>query len=444
MATIANVLQQVQTYQRSGLGYLQNLNCFIGDVTNKKFKDFQKITANLGSTVTYDLPPRYTQTNGLIANLQPSVQRLQPLTIDQGTNVSFSFTAQERIFNVDKDTESYMKVFGESAVEQLGAFIEENIALTCISAMPVNDNAGNPTGALHTESGPYRFFGDGVTPINSFQQLAQMEANFRNFGAVTKDQLKIVLADTMIPSIIGNGLNQFATNRNEKLANSWQLGKVSGLPGDYFISNRLPIQNAGTVGNSAQVLTVLTTNDPTGNNITQITFSGATPGDANAVKAGDLFQFQDGVSGQPNLRFLTFIGQTPSAQPVQFRAVSNAAADGSGHVTVSFGLPNWALQSTPGATQNINNNIVAGMQVKALPTHRAGLVVTGDAFFLGMPQLPKQPPFDTANEYDDETGVAMRMTYGSTFGQNQLGMVYDCIWGASLNPDYCMRIAIPV
>ncbi len=438
--SITNVLQQVQTYQRSGLAYLQNLNCFIGAVTNKKFKDFQKIQANLGSTVTFDLPPRFTTTNGLIASFQPAVQRVQPLTVDQAANTSYAFTAQERIFNVDKDTESYMQVFGKSAIKQLGSKAEISIAKNCISGMPVNDSQGNPTGALHTENGPFRFFGDGVTPINSFQQLAQMIANFKNFGAVDND-IKVVLPDLIIPGIVGNGLSQFAMKRNDDISMSWELGNVSGLPGDYFISNLLPIQVAGTVGNSAQTLTLVSTNDPTGNNITQLTFSGASTSDADAIKSGDLLQFRDGVSGQPNIRYLTFIGQNPTGQPVQFRATADAGSTGGGQVTINIYPP---LQSAPGATQNLTEALAAGMQATALPTHRAGLVVGGDAFFLAMPQLPKQPPFDTANEYDEDTGVSMRMTYGSTFGQNQLGMVHDMIWGASLVPEYCMRVVTPV
>ena len=42
-----NILQQVQTYQRSGLALLQNLCCHIS-TANTKFKDFDKIQANLG------------------------------------------------------------------------------------------------------------------------------------------------------------------------------------------------------------------------------------------------------------------------------------------------------------------------------------------------------------------------------------------------------------
>lgn len=446
MTQPSNILTQVQTYQRSSLAYLLNLNCFVSKVCNTKFKDFQNIQANLGSTVTFDLPPRFTTANSLVATFQPAVQRVQPLTVDQAANTSFAFSAQERIFNVEKDTQNYMQVFGKSAIEQLSTSVEINVALNAISAVPVMQVVGNnsvPTGALHTESGPYRFFGDGKTPITSYQQLAQMIANFKNYGAV-KDGLKVVLSDLIIPSIVGSGLNQFAEKRNDDIAMSWEVGKFGTPPVDYFISNLLPIHVAGSVGNAAapsNVLTVLSTNDPTGNNITAITFSGAGTSDANAIKSGDLLQFNDGVSGQPNMRFLTFIGQNPSGQPVQFRATADAGSDGSGHVTVNIFPP---LQSTPGATQNLNNAIAAGMQATPLPTHRAGVVVGGNAFYLALPQLPKQPPFDTANEYSKETAVSLRMTYGSTFGQNQLGMVYDVTWGSTLVPEYSMRIALPV
>ena len=44
----SNILQQVQTYQRSGLALLQNLCCHIA-TANTKFKNFENIEANLGS-----------------------------------------------------------------------------------------------------------------------------------------------------------------------------------------------------------------------------------------------------------------------------------------------------------------------------------------------------------------------------------------------------------
>lgn len=438
MATPTNILQQVQTYQRANLALLQNQSPFIA-TANTKFKDFEQITANLGSTVTFDLPPRFTTTNGLVATFEPAVQNVETLKVDQAVNTSYAFTAQERIFNVEKDTESYMWNFGKSAVAQIGTTVEANVALNANSS--VYDSI---TASFNSYSGPFRFFGDGISAINSYQQLAQMIANFKNFGSV-REGIKVYLSDTMIPAVVGSGLNNFVPRRNDDIAMSWEVGTFGTPPVDYYISNLLPTQVAGNVGNDGTTLTVVSTNDPTGNNITQITFSGASASDADAIMYGDMAQFQDGVSGQPNLRFLTYIGQVVSSQPVQFRATASAGSSGGGNVTVNI-LPGLSINpaSNTNSVQYINNNIVAGMQVKFLPSHRCGLILGGNSFFLAMPRLPDQYPYPTANEYDEDTCVSIRMTYGSIFGKNQLGMVHDCIWGSVVVPVYSMRIAIPL
>jgi hypothetical protein len=245
----------------------------------------------------------------------------------------------------------------------------------------------------------------------------------------------------MQPAIIGSGLGQFAPRRNDEIANSWEVGGFGTPQVDYYVSNLLPIHTSGNVGINATTLTVVSVNDPTGANVTAITFSGATASDLDAIKSGDLGQFQDGVSGKKNLRYLTFVGHNVSGQPVQVRALADAAADVSGNVTVSI-FP--ALQWTAGATQNLNTPIVAGMTMKFLPTHRAGLLYSGGAFFVSMPKLPDQYPFATSVEQDDMTGVSLRMSYGSIFAQNQMGIVHDCTWGSVLVPENSMRIIIPV
>jgi hypothetical protein len=431
MALPNNVLQQVQTYQKSELAYLLNAFCFV-NLSNKKFKDFENRTANLGDTVTFDLPYRFNTYNGLVVTFQDTVQRVHSLTCSQAANVSQAFSNQQFIFNVKQ----YMNEIGEGAVKELGTQIESDVALNTISGV-----RSGLTGALQTNSGPYRFYGDGKTPINSFGQLAQALSNFRDFGAA-KNDTRGILPMTVVSQIVNSGLNQFTMDRNNEMAMSWMLGRFSEC--DWYESNLLPIHYAGTVGNTAapnNILTVVSTNDPTGANITQITFSGAGVSDPNAIKAGDLLQFNDGVSGQPNLRFLTFIGHKPSAQPVQIRATADAGSDGGGNVTVSIYPP---LVSQPLEDQNLNHNIAAGMKATPLPDHRAGLIYSGNALFLAMPQLPEEVPFPTANQVDKDSGAAIRHYYGSLFGQNQRGYVRDSIWGSTLVPEYSMRIAFPV
>lgn len=399
---------------------------------------------NLGSVVTFDLPPRATISNGLVAAWQSAVQRVQSLSCDQAANASFPVTSQQRIFNLEKGEEDYMRVFGKSFIAELANQIEANLAMNCNSSVPVmavdQNGQSYPTGALHTESGPFRYFGDGLTPISSYQQLAQSIMFFKNFGSVSHG-IKYYLPDTIIPTVVGNGLNQFAPYRNDEIANSWEVGDFGTPPVSYYQSNLLPIQVAGDVGVNGTVLTLVSTNDPTGNNVTQLTFSGATDSDANAIFSGDLMQFIDGVSGQPNMRYLTFIGHKPSANPVQVRALANAAANAAGNVTINiFPALNWA----GGQNANLNNALAAGMQVKVLPSRRCGMIIGGDAGYVAMPQLPEQRPYDTANEYDPDTGVSMRLTYGSLFGQNQTGMIYDCTWGSTVVPEYSMQLAVPL
>jgi hypothetical protein len=413
--TDINILQQVITYQKSGLAALTNQNCFVS-TANKKFKDFENREANLGDTVSFDLPPRFVTQDGLVVSFGPAVQRIQNLTVDQSENVSFAYSAQQFIFNVDK----YMNEFGMGAIAELGAQIEANIALNC-------------------ETGPYRFYGNGVTAITTYKQLAVALANMRNFGA-PKTMAKGYLSDLCIPDIIDSGLSQFALNRNNENANSWELGKFDRA--EWFTSNMLPIHVAGTEGIQNTTLTVVSVTKDANNAITNILFSGTNAAnDANSIKIHDRFQFQDGVGGQPNVRFLTFTGHIPSSQPVQFRATANATSTGASQVNVAIYPP---LKAAVGQDQNITTEIVAGMQVKVLPTHRVGMITCGDPLFLAMPKLPDQRPFDTASTVDKETGVSLRQYYGTLFGQNKQGMVYDCIWGSTLVPEYSQAIIFPV
>jgi hypothetical protein len=337
-----------------------------------------------------------------------------------------------------------MEKFGMSRVEELSAKIEANVCRNADSSVPVMtvDSNGQsiPTGALHTDSGPYRFYGNGTEQINSFQQLAQALALNAEYG-VPNGQPEVVLPNLAIPAIIGTGLNQFVANQNEKLRNSWDLGTYQGSNARYYRSNLLPVHNSGTVGNDALTLTVISTNDPTGNNITEITFSGANTSDAASILSGDLGQFVDGVSGFQDLRYLTWTGHELSGVPVQIRSLSVAGSNGSGHVTVEI-FP--ALSSQFGPNQNLNQNIQAGMQMTFVPSHRCGLIISGKALYLAMPKLPDEIPFPTGTKTNKATGASLRLYYGTLFGKNTRGVINDAVWGSYGQPEYLMRMCFPL
>jgi len=407
---MANILEQVATYQMGELALMQNMCVFVS-TANTKFKEFNDINTNLGDTVTFDLAPRFTTTPSLVADFQDVEQRKETLTIDKEASTSYAFSAQEFILNV----EDYMSKFGASAMAELATEVESDVASEILNA-------------------PYRFYGDGVNEINSYKQLVKAITNYKNYGA-PKGNLKLYLADTAVPDIIDNGLSQFVINRNEKDAQSWEIADFAGA--SYYMSNLLPLHTAGTVGQEAATLTVVSISADG----SQITCSGATASDASAIKANDLIEFNDGVAGQQNIRFLTFIGHKPSSQKVQLRITTDAAADGTGNVVLSVSP---AINSTEGdKNQNVNTPVTAGMQLKALPNHRRGLLCGDNAFYLAMPRLPEEVPFPTANAADEDTGVSIRSYYGSDFAKNKRGFVKDCIWGKRIVPERSMALIFP-
>lgn len=405
---MANILQNVATYQKAGLAYLQNLSVYINK-SNKKFKNFQTMTANLGDTVTFDKPTRYAFEPTLtVTAFQPTEQRVQSLTVNKQGNVGTELSDVERIFNLP----SYMSEFGESASIEIASNVEENVALNNIS---------------HT----YRTFGDGVTDIDSFQQLAQATANYKDFGS-PKSRLCGIIPNVKMPAIVGNGLNQFAPSRNDKIANTWVIGEFSGVT--WYQSNLLPTHVAGTLGQNAITLTVDSINGAG----TQIVLNGAGTDD---IKEGDILTFQDNVSSQPDMRFLTFTGHATSSQKVQVRATADAVPD-VGVVTVNI-FP--ALVSTAvDRNQNINNAVASGMEIKVLPNHVAGLLFHEPALMLAMPRLPDQPPFATSSLTDPDSGCSTRLYYGTKLFENLVGMVNDVIWGSTMVDEYAMRLAFTV
>lgn len=435
MTTPNNTLQNVQVYAKAELAWMINSFYAIQN-SNKKFNNFENtVMNNLGNVVTFDLAPRYIGYNGLVITQQKSEQRILSLAVTQAYNISSGYTDEQFIFNV----EDYMPRFGEAAALEMGALVEADILQNFISGVVGNNPNSSQNGVRQTYSGPYRFYGDGVTAINSYGQLAQMVANFEAFGCA-RNKRQAVLPVDIIPGIVNTGLNQFALNRNNSDAEYWELGRFSET--DWFTSNLLPTQVAGTIGNSASpnnVLTVVSVDDPTGQNVTQITCTEPTSGtDVNAVKAGDMGQFIS-VSGKTDVKFLTFIGHKQTVLPAQIRVTANAGTT-AGTVVISI-TPSlvWAQNQN----QNINTPIVAGMKIQLLPTHRAGCLHSGDQFYAALPMLPDQPPYSTVRIRDKESGASMRHYFGVQFGQDNRAYVRDEIHGSTLVPENSMRIVIP-
>lgn len=433
MAAQENIFKQVQMLAEESLAALTNTGYFI-KYANKELNDFNKRNGSLGSSVSYPLPIRSKGAAGLNVVNHKFTVRYGNLVVSQSQHVSHDWTAQDFTFYAD----SYMDQIGKSQVLQLGSQVETDM-VNCITGTMIGgpESGDGIEGVAQTQSGGYRFFGDGTMALNSYQLLAQAKANFIAYGAPEGD-LDLVLPVEYIPAIIGNGLNQFAINRNNDTANSWELGTWNGL--NCFTSNLLPVHTAGSCGDEALTLTVVsssTVQNPDGSATTTIIASGAPVSDSDAVKNGDMGQF----TIPSGLKFTTFQGQQTTTLPVQFRVIADAASTGGGQVTITV-TP--GLVSTPGPTQNLNKPLVAGMTFKLMPSHKVGLLAHRKAVYMAMPDLPTKEPFPSARASDEKTGVSMLMAHGSELNKNITQMTHYCLYGATIAQDYAMRILLPL
>lgn len=414
MAIGNNTLVNVATLCKAQLMALQNFGAFVANANNK-FVDFQNRPAQLGGTVQIQLPWRISSREGLVADFQGLQQRFMTLSIDKSRNSSFAFTDLQYILNAKQ----FMDDIGRAPIVELGSFIENDIASVAITS-------------------PYRFYGDGYTELSSFNQVSDMLRQFRSFG-FAQTRVKVIMSDVANQQIVGSGLNQFVPSRNDTMANSWDIGSFDQA--DFYWSNILQVHYAGTAGNQQQALTVISTNDPTGNFITQIKVSGGTNNDANAIKLNDKIVFVDNVGSLPNMRFRSFTGHIAVQLPVQMRATADSGANSSGQIIINIDPP---LCVTPGnPEQNIVNNVVAGMQLSVKPTHRAGMVWADNALFVAMPKLPEQKPFDSASVMDPMTGVSLRLSTGSNLVESTQGSIVASAWGKNLQAEYGLSIIHP-
>jgi hypothetical protein len=441
MAYPTNTLQVVKTFQNHTQAAFENV-CYAVKHSNKKFNDiFTKSNVNLGDSVSFEDTYFASVTKSLIPSFEGQQQRALTIQVDQAANSAFTSYAQERLFQLEKN--EYMEKVGKARAATLAWDVESNVLLGVCSQCPVMQTVGGvttPTGALHSESGPYRIFGNGVTAINSYQQLRQMIVNFNELGYASK--IHVVLPSTVVPTIIGTGFSQFVPKRNDEKDQSWELGTYGGA--EWFESNLMPTFYAGDAGQKQQTLTVYALGAVDAiSGMTSITFSGFSTSTSNVVVPGDIITF----TAASNLRMLPYRAKVATSQLVSVRVVSAADSDGSGRATVTFMMGEAVgrgIVSSFNAYQNVNIDVAVGMTAVPAQSHKCGLLIAEDSLFMAMPKLPSQEPYPSHAQYNEATGASVRCYWGNLPFQNVYGWVVDEIHGSLIHPRYSMRIAFPL
>lgn len=430
MVAPVNYLPDTITKQQGCMALLENYGPFCSpEIMNMRFREFNKTAINnYGNAVSISVPPRYISQGSLVVNnWQSSATEFETLIcgVEDTENpddstvaaIPLAFDAQEITFQV----ENWMDDFGRSAVAEIATRVQAQVASNILNS--------------------YRYFGDvsGSMLINSYGQLDKARRKLNNYGSALGRRIMII-PDTAASDILNNGLDQFAIDRGNEDANSWKIAAQADTT--YYTSNLLPQQIAGVAGQD-QISLTLTAISPDG---TQLTLTGAGT-TANAALKNDILKID--YLNQTNLVYLTYIGHRPSQQRPSVRITADA--DSVGDVMTVFVDPPLIVAGTPNLNPAANLNVNpatalggSGVACQIINSHTAGILWGGDPFYLAMPPLPDQSPYTTANQYDERSGVSIRLTRGAKLGGNTYGYVLDGQWGALLVARYTERLIFPL
>lgn len=409
---INNVFVNVERFLPAELGWLLN-NYVALDWSNKKFKNFENEVGQFGDTIKYDERQRSRAVQSLIPTVMSTVRTSRTLTVNKELSVSRAFNSKEFIFQNGKEYMDQECALADA--HELGSNIERDLLSMA-------------------ESHTYRHYGDGLNSISTMKSLHQAIVNMRNYGSA--GTIRCIIPDVEIPSIIDASASQFVLKRNEEENRKWALGTYGGC--EFASSSLLPTHTSGLVGLGSdaarRTLTVVSTNDSTGANITEITCTCHSDftNSAGVVLADDMVEFSAG-SG---VKFVQHTGHGVSARRAQFRVTTTASSS----TTTVVVKVSPALVSTNTADQNINKNIIAGMTMTVWPSHICGLIMSDSPMFLAMPQLPKKLNSPTATVMDKESGISLRAYAQDIQGTDHGLFVHDAIYGKDMNPLYVERL----
>ncbi len=444
--TPTNFLQNVATYQKLTIAEMTNQNYTIKH-GNHMADNIANLSGNLGTTLNYIVAPMSTTSRSLAAPPTGISQTLQPLTVDQQFQNSQAISDVQFLFNFDRN--SYEKIQGRANAISIATSFEQASMLNAISEMPSYDDKGNITG-VHTEQGPYRFFGDGSTDISSVTKMAEMAYAFKEIG-FAHDKFHAILPSSVVSKLISTQLAQFTIDRNNSASANWELGSLKGIVGlEFFESNLMPQHIAGQVGQAeapANVVTVVSTNSPTGEDITEITVTvdASLSNTADAFKIGDMCQFVQGVAGKADIRQVVVYGKKPTRLPAQMLITADSATVGT-TATIKIRTANGkGLCSQAGnLNQNISAPIVPGTKIQIMPSHEAGLVHSGNQLYVATPKLPDTYPYNSSTYTDPDSMLSLRWYAGFNLDYKTHQMTMDMIAALGLLPNNCMRLMFPL
>lgn len=375
-------------------------------------KDFKGLSYATGETINYRLEERYLGGEGATANAEGRIQVIRPLTIDKQYHIMLDYTGWNLTFDRARD-EPYLEMANAPRAKRLANMVEGYIANKLQTA--VYQSVGTPGVPVDFNT---------ITLADAYMTELAIPEDGKRFGA--------------LPPRIAAGLSNDLFNVFNNTVNTGALidgfiGHLSGF--DFFKTNFLyrQIAGAGQVGAAPAGFKLggVVTNGPiTGGNT--ISVSGVVASDL-VFRKGDVIEIDDAAG--------VFMVNPLNYQPLQQRAQFVVTAD---VISTAGGLADIPVNPeiiVSGPRQNISAAIPNGAQILLSDSHNVSIAYHSQAIVFAAPPIKElKGGVEAVTRYSDLYKLALTYSLGADIRNYQQLDRIDVICGATINPEFAVRI----
>lgn len=398
-----------------------NKSAFLGMVNTQYNDEFAKRGAKVGNTINVRLPNSYTVRNGPVVNLQDTVEKTVPLTIQPEFGIDMDFPDYDMILTVDRFKERHIDPAGKQLASELdtrlAGMFKQVANLVGTPGSPPTDNpsmqdlwlaAGEKLDNASAPMDEDRFAVLG--PRSNRNTVKFLNQGFNNQGLIGAQYRNGEMGEAL-------GFN-FMKSQN---APTFITGAGGGTP----------LVNGGAQGTAS---TGITDNPRGTNGVTVMSTKGWTASTL-VLKAGDVITFGGVYDVNP---------QTKATLPYlkDFVVVSDVSstAGNLGSVTVSPALISGGAYKNVSALPADNAPIVINHGATANTQYDQSLAFHKDAFTFVTVDMDLPKGMDMAERYE-YGGVSVRFLRGFDIINNRYISRLDVLAGfACLRPDWATRV----
>ena len=400
---MANSLLTIDMITRKSLEILEN-NLVVTRNVNRQYDDsFAVNGAKIGSTLRIRLPDRALVTDGAALQVQDDNEQFTTLTVDSQKHIGINFTSAELTMQLDDFAERVLK----PRISQLAASIDADV---CNSFVDIGNSVGTP----------------GTTPATSLV-LLQAQQKLNEAAAVMTPRFATVNPAANAALVEGmKGL----FNPTDTISRQFKNGMMGmGVLGYEEINMSQSIKQFtcgtrdATGGSTSAAVTV--------EGATTISITGA--GNADTVKAGDVFTIADCYAVNPQTREST-------GSLFQFVALADVTlgSSGEGDITVapmySASQALATMVSLPGNSKDVVFVGASGGQ------YAQNLVYHKDAITFATADLLMPQGVDMASR-QVHNGISMRIVRQYDINNDRMPCRIDVLYGYStIRPEMACRI----